>query len=222
VILAINPKALRVSLRQLINEQLRPKPNEVVLISDAGPFDIGMAIFNMDGETCIAHTAVHLPFDAGDPAFQNSREFMGLVLGTLLSKQWIRNRHPEQYDQAWALHWIGDNRSALRWAEQKRCKSAHTQQAFMAFTWLNLIGNIQSVSTTHRAGILMGDIDRLSRRQKLQVLDPALHVNLQHHQEVQHLLQLIDPTLLANSNTKNHHQAFTDIHDIMMLLLQQA
>jgi len=47
------------------------------------------------------------------------------------------------------------------------------------------------------------------------VLDSALRVDWQQHQKVQHWLHLIDPTLLANSNsTKTHQEAFAEIHVI--------
>ena len=80
--------------------------------SNAGPLCIGVVIDGGCHASYIAHFSYTLPFDASDPRYQNTREFMGVVIGLLmLAKLGCRNAY---------AHWMGDNVSGLSWSNLRQ------------------------------------------------------------------------------------------------------
>jgi hypothetical protein len=176
------PSSLAVPLSSLIRD---PSSWEFYIISDAGPFGLGLAIYSRTEEKCLAHISYRLPFDASDPKFQNAREFQGLILGHIvLHHLGIRHKH---------IQWRGDNVAALSWARKESCRSSATQASFLLYSWISILSGNQLVRADHQAGTSMGDIDSLSRFYETQFSeDTNVSPDLQGLDEV---FSLCDPTL---------------------------
>jgi hypothetical protein len=167
-----------------------------------------MGVVVMKDQVMLGYGSFKFPFHAEDPAYQNSREYMGYLGGLLLLIQ-ITQSIPHD---AFTLHWVGDNTSALSWAEAYKVASSGTQAAFMAVSWLTISQNIQLIETEHLAGRLMGCVDALSRRQKHD-LPPSLEVNLDSQSRWHELFVLCDQTV--KHNLAAHHEV---LHRVVQAL----
>ena len=116
------------------------------------------------------------------------------------------------------LHWHGDNTSALSWIDNNRVRSAQTQKIFIAYTWLRLRTPINIPWTTHKAGKTMGDIDALSRRQKLKSLPQQLRCTFSRPSALYELFSEIDPSA-PPKNVTDHHISFMAIHQCVAAIL---
>ena len=143
-----------------------------------------------------------LPYTVSDdkvPGLQNAREYLGLTLG--LACLHLLNI---TFDN---IHWIGDNISALSWAQKGKTTSHAAQFSLLFNTWFQ-IHNKFRITTTHRAGLLMGDIDAISRLRQhslpthLEIL-PATIPNLD-----QLFLQC---NILEISNMRDHQSVLSDV-----------
>jgi hypothetical protein len=188
LVLLLNPEALAVPMRSLVP---RAPGDRLYVVTDAGPEGLGAGVFDQEG-LCLGHLSYRLPYNARDSRFQNVREFHGLVLAQVLLSH-LRFMHQE-------FDWVGDNVAALSWASKDYCSSAAGQSAFLAHTWLTLASGNSLATTSHRAGVHMGDIDRLSRFNATVSLSSASRLHgVQHLDE---LFGLCDPTRPDSETTK--------------------
>ena len=106
------------------------------------------------------------------------------------------------------LTWVSDNTSAIKWAYDNKCKSPVAQLACMFVTWFLLRNGIR-LQVQHRAGVDMGDIDKLSRFQP--------HSFPQHLEILAASIPGLDELFLAchvlhpSKDVVNHHTAFMQI-----------
>lgn len=169
------------------------------IISDAGPFALGVAIYDRTDSRVLAHASYRLPYVANDPRFQNAREYHGLLLGDVLACM-VGIKHAN-------ILWRGDNIAALSWARKNSCSSSAAQRAFLAHTWLSLLSGNVIVDAVHQAGSSMGDIDGLSRFKSTAFnADTDVSVKL----EVDALFTFCDPTKDSPS-LDGHLQCLNDI-----------
>ena len=118
-----------------------------------------------------------------------------------------------------AIEWVGDNTSALSWAQQNKCRSASAQRAFVAYTMVQLTGGVVCSGTQHMAGVDMGDIDRLSRQRAVLDLDPALSVPTSQIPAFLALFCTLDPAV-PNNHTRHHHGTLVDTHALLAAALR--
>ena len=152
LLLHLYPMEMAVPLRHMT---LQRQGWSVCIWSDAGPRKLGVRIDEGKDDYWITFSSYHLPFDAVDPSYQNTREYMGLLLGLLmLAALGYRDTN---------ILWKGDNISALSWVQKRYVSSTQCQLPFLAMTWLTLLTRNEVVDTEHCPGVHMGDIDGLSR-----------------------------------------------------------
>jgi hypothetical protein len=176
------------------------------LVSDASPWKL-CAVLQDINNTTIAWTTLTLPFDSA--AFQNIREYLGLLLGLLLinaaAKQGIISVGTDP-----TIIWEGDNTSALSWAESGKVKSRGGQMANLAVIWSQLYGNFNVDSAVHLAGIHMGDVDGASRDKELTDLSQQTFVPMENSPGIRELFSLCNP--LIHSEILEFHEAFQQLH----------
>lgn len=223
-ILALRPDDLAIPLRQLV-----PTVGTIAtygLITDAGPECVGIALFRIgpDGNPDLAQCLCYTDFPTSgwdeitrDPRYQNTREYCGAVLGIImtLDAQASGLIPPGPVH----LHWHGDNTSALSWIDQNRMRSAQTQRIFMAYTCLRMRVPIDIPWTSHKPGVDMGDIDRLSRRQTLRDLPQEQRVEFHNRESLEALFSHIDPAAHNLGTAGDHHDAFLTIYLLVARLL---
>ena len=225
-ILVFNPASMARSIRELVP----PKGTTpaYALVTDAGPLALGIGIFRVDIEDldaanparCICYT--HFDLSSWnealtkDPAYQNTREYCGAVAGQIyahdMQQAGILPTGPLH------LHWHGDNTSALAWIDKNRVSSAQTQRIFMAHTWVCLRTPIDIPWTTHKAGSTMGDIDALSRRNRLASLPSELRFDFLRPIQLHALFAAIDPSATPR-HVADHHDSFMNIYQRVADLL---
>ena len=89
------------------------------LVTDAGPWKI-CAVLKDINDQVMCWSALTLPFDSA--AFQNVREYLGLLLGLLLVHTATQGGLVTLGDNP-KIMWEGDNTSALAWAASGKVKS---------------------------------------------------------------------------------------------------
>ena len=172
------------------------------VVSDAGPHGLGVALFPVDSDTCWGYASFRLPFDASSPDFQNAREFMGLIYGLLLCHHAkLRNL---------SIMWVGDNTSSLSWVSKRRSTSRFAQTAFYAYTWICLRMNVDVSTTVHLAGVLMGDIDSLSRFRPHSLPHQKNMSSLLKYR-ADRLFTLCDPTRNLGESIAAHLHSFCEV-----------
>jgi hypothetical protein len=190
--------------------------------TDAGPSHLGLKLVDPLTQTVHLHTSFALPFStpAEGCEHQNNREFLGCLFAMLCASR-FRDRCGVSPTHTIAIEWVGDNTSALSWAQQNKCRSASTQRAFVAYTMIQLPGGVVCWGTLHMAGVDMGDIDRLSRQRTVLALDPALSVDTTHIPAFQALFRTLDPAAPTNQ-TRPHHAVLVETHALLAAALRPA
>lgn len=174
--------------------------------SDAGPQKLGVRIDEGRDDAWIAFSSYHLPFDATDPSYQNTREYMGLLLGLLMiATLGYRDTN---------ILWKGDNISALTWAHKSYVSSTQCQRSFLAVTWLTVLTRNEVVDTVHCPGIHMGDIDGLSRGYSTAF--DNYHTGLPSS-----FTRLTDQLFLACDPTRRSDNQLASLFDMFLSLLPQ-
>ena len=140
------------------------------------------------------------------PSLQCAREYCGLVLGLCLLK-YVNETLGIQFNK---FHWISDNDAALIWADKNKCASSAAQFTLLFVTWFQIKNKLR-LTSSHRAGIQMGDIDRLSRDLP-HSLPPALEI----HPSIPDLNELFtNCSLLQQCSLEDHHVVMKRvIHDV--------
>jgi hypothetical protein len=218
IILTLQPDVLAMPIPRLIGT-LEPTTVLLRCTADAGPRCLGLALYHNNTGTEVLHTSFVLPFGpmAQLPAYQNYREFCGIVLG-MLCAHLFRQRCGIPPNAQISISWTGDNTTALQWVHKNKCKSGHTQRAFMVYTWLYTLANVTCDQTQHQAGLLMGYIDALSRERAVG-LNAANTVETSTHGPLVALFGALDPTIKSDQ-TRDHHVAFSQVHKLLVNVLQ--
>ena len=114
VILTLQPDLLAMSIPCLIGV-LDPKAVVLKCTADAGPRCLGLAFYHRSTGREILHTSFVLPFGpmAQLPAYQNYREFCGVVLG-MLCAHLFRQQCSIPTAALVSIHWTGENTNALQ------------------------------------------------------------------------------------------------------------
>lgn len=214
IILFLNPQAMAVPITHIArNDPLFPLALRrggwlFDLISDASYWKICVALRDHTGKV-LTWTVIDLPWVKS--AFQNVREYMGLLLGLiLLNLTLIENGEKGGRHDQHVVRWTGDNRTALRWAETSKVKSKSGQLANLAVVWGQLYGNFEIVETVFLEGARMGEIDDATRDRELSQLSPELFRDVGAIPGVLELFALCDPAI--NQCTIDHHKAFCLVH----------
>ena len=176
------------------------------LVSDASPWKL-CAVLKDANDATIAWTTMTLPFDSA--AFQNIREYLGLLLGLLLINAAAKDGLVSLGKDP-IIIWEGDITSALSWAESGKVKSLGGQMANLAVVWSQLYGGFNIDSSIHLAGIHMGDVDGASRDKELTELSPKDFVPVEHFPGVRELFSLCNPTV--HLEPLEFHEAFQKLH----------
>ena len=200
VLLYINSDSLAVPLRRI--QTLKPNCNDLFLISDASPHHISIAIYSHNETELLMYMTYRLPYTVPNdkvPGLQNAREYLGLTLGFACLQ--LLNR---KFDN---IHWTGDNISALSWAHKEKTTSNAAQFSLLFNTWFQIYNNFR-IMTSHRAGILMGDIDSISRLRKHSL--PS-HLEI-HPSSIPNLDKLfMQCNILEVTNLRDHHLVLSDV-----------
>lgn len=159
----------------------------LVVETDASPDGVGIQLFDGLSGEMVGFASYVFPFHERESCYQNSREYMALVLVMVLCKELGRTKCK--------VKWIGDNMSALSWVSADYANSLAATNAFVAVTWFSICLGVRFVSTEHKAGELMGDTDGLSRQ-----FEHSLHQHrdlsrLLDSVEVCHLMQRCNPAV---------------------------
>lgn len=211
IILFKNKESMSVSLRVLV----RNSSGYVKLSSITDGSYLGAGAVVLDSHSPIVlsmlpssiFTSYDFPFVSKLPKFQNHREFLGLIVA-IMTLIWAKKVPP----QGAVLHWVNDNTSALKWAEDNMCKGEASQIAFMLYSMLLVQFKVQVVQVQHTAGSseLMKPVDSLSRRSIPSVFNPSLQVNLNDSVSLRALMLLCDPSVTRNAS--EHHVAFVQVN----------
>ena len=196
-----------------------------ITISDASPWRLCAAIYTPHSPTIVAWCTVRLPYAKDTRAqWQGNREYLGHLLALVLLTAYCRAS-----SGPWHYQWINDNTGALTWAAEQKCSSLASQYACLAVTQIHLMGRLIMAPPEHKPGLAMGDIDTMSRildhehptdpnvLQRCPTLQAHTMFNLPHA-ELQHLLAMLDPSIIRNHNT-DHHNAFVTVHKAVAALL---
>ena len=210
VLLIICPAALAMPIPRFLRLPTCPDTTLIEAHTDAGPTHLGLKLIDPLTKTVHLHTSFALPFStpAAGCEHQNNREFLGCLLAMLCASR-FRARCGVPPTHTIAIAWVGDNTSALSWAQQNKCRSASAQRAFVAYTMAQLTGGVVCSGTQHMAGVDMGDIDRLSRQRAVLDLDPAFLA----------LFRTLDPAV-PNNHTRPHHGTLVETHALLAVALR--
>ena len=174
----------------------RPTPATVRIEYDASLTGLaaGVSVYDpVTGQFALrAYAAVPVPFPTNsDPSFQNTCEFLAILLGLLLAHH-LRLR-------AFRYHLLGDSVSSLAWASKGRVSSERARRASVVFSLLTMHLQALLALTTHVPGVDNVVYDGLSRNETPIAcgLDPALQVALPQH--LYGLLVLCNPSLAISS-----------------------
>ena len=183
------------------------------LVTDASPWKI-CAVLKDVNDQVVCWSTLTLPFDSA--AFQNVREYLGLLLGLLMIHTAARKGLVTLGDDP-NIMWEGDNTSALAWAASGKVKSLGGQMANIAVTWAQLYGRFNVDSTVHLAGINMGDVDGATRDKVLTSLTLDTFIAVEQETGVLELFALCNPVKPASPI--NFHTAFELVHAHLMGIL---
>jgi hypothetical protein len=174
-------------------ESFRPSPPTVLIEYDASlsAFGVGVSILApAPPHRMLGFTALNAPFEPTvDSSFQNSYEYLAVVLGLLLA----RRAHLRSFTYVLA----GDSVSSLRWARNDRAASTLARRANIAFTLLSCDIDASVADTIHVPGHENVVYDGLSRGATAAAvkLDPALQVYLPPNHPITQFIALCDPSL---------------------------
>jgi hypothetical protein len=187
VIMLSNPDTLAVPLVSMSPTHKTQSPTHLV-ITDAAD-SIGLGLFDSLG-TAMAYTSYKLPFNAHDSRWQNTREFLGIVLALTLFKTHFNLPRGSR---------IGvkmDSMSALNWLRKNRAVSQYAHVAFLVYTWVCITTGYEIVQTTHIAGKSeeMFDFDALSRNTSTRGVDMTKTVETSLLPQLNEMFTWCDPT----------------------------
>jgi len=186
IILLSHPERLAVPISSMM--KTRTTEFSYSVVTDAAD-SIGLGIFAVNGEL-LACTSYLLPFNAHDARYQNTREFLGVVLALVL----LRTRFRLPAGTSVAIK--SDSMSAITWIQKNRAASQYAHVAFLTYTWITVVTGFVIVETTHIAGKSedMFDFDALSRNLPTRHIDMSAFIHTTTLPWLNELFQLCDPT----------------------------
>lgn len=190
ILLWHSPQQLAVPIFYLARGRFFPTP-KWFLITDASPWKVCIAIYDSSHRLQCWYS-LRFPFRKDDHSeSQNSREYLGLLVGLLILGLHTGSSQEQQY-----VHWTTDNTSAQSWALCGKAGSLSSQLTNISITLVQLRFNLLVTRVTHLAGIKMKDIDNESRDNPAPSLLPRLRFSLTPTQlsQLNRLLQQCDPS----------------------------
>ena len=180
------------------------KLRRIIGITDASPTGLGIALFDQDNKL-IRYMGYQFPFHSVESKFQCAREYLGHMF-CYFFLEWTMGTIADPCE----VTWINDNKAAICWADENKCNSLAAQYAFMVVTWMQLSSRFQFTEVEHFAGVLMGDIDSLSRGYP-HSLDSSKEYIMTEQQllRLEELFLLLDPAV--THDLQDHHQAFDSV-----------
>ena len=184
-----------------------------VVVTDASPWGLGIGLYTPTGGL-IRFMSYKFLFPESN--HQNAREYFGYLVAFFFLEWTFPN---DTYHRD--VVWVGDNESALSWAGNNKCSSPGAHYAFLVVTWLQMVSRFSFKKITHQPGIVMGDIDKLSRGLH-HFMDVEKEFVLSESQlmRMNNLFCLLDPSLTRNID--DHHSAFMLVVTIARDLLNSA
>ena len=181
-----------------------PESADVFVTTDASQTGICVELYARGNKQLLAWRGCIFPFDTD--AFQNAREYLGLLMARCMV-DWYRSVHKCPMSR---VHWTNDNEVALSWAADDKCNSLSSQIACYGVAWKQLSAQLVLVGVTRIPGVLMGNIDSISR-QLSHTLPIALQFPLSESQQrlTTELLTLCDPTV--SRYLMKHQDAFAAV-----------
>lgn len=195
ILMLSSPELLAVPLEVFVKDPLAIA--EFSFITDAADW-VGLVIY--EGESVLMYTSYRLPFNAHDSAYQNTREFLGIVLTLVVAKRHFSLPRGSRFA------WKSDSMSALSWVEKNKSSSELAHKAFVAYSWIMILTGYEVVHSTHIAGASeeMADIDRLSRNRLPLHLDPSASLDTTSQGDLNELFQLLSPVGLNDCTLADH------------------
>jgi hypothetical protein len=187
-------------LRSLVSA-VDPTVSSTWVFTDSSPSGLGIGLYSHEGEL-LAYMGYQFPFCAEGSEFQCAREYFAYMFGFIFL-EWVLGN----VDCSRQAAWVNDNKSAISWAEGSKCNSMAAQYAFMAVTWQQLSSQFTFSKIEHQKGVLMGDIDGLSRGFP-HSLDPTKEYVMSGTKKhsLDELFLLLDPSVIRD--LVDHHTAF--------------
>ena len=170
-------------------EQREP---DTVIRFDASLYGIGVSVSVLvDGveKTVGVVGTVSLPFQLSDSSYQNTMEFIAVVVGCfLLARKGYRNRR---------VALVGDSITALHWAEKESFTGGLVFAPALLYVLLGGALDLWVCATTHIAGTENGVHDGLSRGQTPAHLgfDPSVVVAATEGSSCWAILEMCDPSI---------------------------
>jgi hypothetical protein len=191
------------------------------IVSDASPTGMCAVLYHPESGIVIAWAEFKFPYGRDVNAqYQGNREYLGHIFSIIVLIAYT-NPTPDVREYMW----VNDNTGAIQWAANQKCSSMASQYANLAATQLHIQARLRMVPPTHKPGIEMGDIDRMSRLapherptdqsvlNRCPTLTRQTMITLPHT-ELHNLFLLLDPHLTGASNS-NHHTAFITICSLL-------
>jgi hypothetical protein len=171
----------------------RSTPPTIIIEYDASLSAFGVGVSTLaptPPHRMLGFAALPAPFAATvDSSFQNSYEYLAVVLGLLLA----RRAHLRSFSYVLA----GDSISSLHWARNDRAASTLARRANIAFTLLSCDIDASVAETVHVPGTENVVYDGLSRGATAAAvhLDSDLQVHLSPEHPITRFLAICDPAL---------------------------
>ena len=180
-------------------------------ITDASPSGLGIALYDTENQL-ISYMSYQFPFQAVESKYQNAREYCGYMF-CFFFLEWVLGHSDSPHDAMW----INDNSAAIMRASANKCNSLSAQYAFMVVTWKQMTSSFEFSHIEHMRGVLMGDIDSLSRG-KPHSLDTSKQYIMSAHQstKLDELFLLLDPSVV--NDVMDHHHVFNSVITIARAL----
>ena len=125
----------------------------------------------------------------GDAGYQNTMEFIAIVMGLFCIRNLLRQNVNVQL--------IGDNTSSLHWCDKERFRGGRSNAAAIAFILMGIQGGPSVVGTSHIKGEQNVQCDRLSRGIRPRSMGFAAEVcpRVSRDKQFITLIQLINPKI---------------------------
>ena len=213
ITLLTRPGLLDVPIFSLVNRHAETE-HYYYVASDAYN-KLGLTVHSK--EELLAVSSFPLPFDAPEADYQNVKEFLGLLLGLVILKCYIKAPRGTR------IHFTSDSKASLSWITKNRAKSLFAQRSFTAYTWLCVYAGFDMADAVHESAttVRMKELDDLSRLDVVHNYPPHKLVDLSQNAPVVELFRLCDPTMLLGPSVypcDAHLTVFTQITDCLRRL----
>lgn len=178
-------------------------------------FGAGVSLFSAEKQrwevACYASLPMPYPVDENDSSFQNSNEYLGIMLCLLLVKQ------TGCVAPGFTFNVCGDNTTSLSWCAHDRVCSTLARRANIGFSLLSVDLDASVAAVSHIAGVDNVVYDGLSRgKSGAEVgLPPELHVELGPDAFAVRYLLLCNPHLPALESTSQHTALAVSLLDLL-------